>query len=98
MKRIMIAVFSILILPGAVAAQSDDPFSYFSDEAGTFSFFAGVNKPPRGSIIVFGSALGIDEYIYHNDADWYYNDVPRGRPRRSRPEVWSSLDLSLIHI
>ena len=92
MKRIMIAVFSILILPGALAAQTEDPFSYFSVETSAFSFFEGVNKPPRGSIIVYGSALGIGDYIHHNDADWYYNDLPRGRPRRSRPEVWSSLE------
>jgi len=92
MKLIMIAVFSILILPGAVAAQSDDPFAIISKDTTVFGFLEGVGIPPRGSIIVYGSPFRFHEDIYYNDADWYFNDLPRGRPRRSRPEVWSSLN------
>ena len=91
MKRIMIAVFMIFILPSWVAGQSDDPFAIVSSESTYFGFIEAVGTVPTGSIIVFGRPRKYEEHIYTSDGDWYFNELPRGKPRTG-PNVYSSLN------
>ena len=91
MKKILIPVILVFILGSSVAGLSDDPFAISSSEFTYFGFTDVVGTVPTGSIIVYGRPWKYQKHIYTSDADWYYNELPRGK-RRIGPNVYSSLN------
>lgn len=97
MNRIVLAVISMLILPGVAAAQRDDPFTWWAGKGKVVSFIEGIGIHPRGRIFVETFTASIDEYIYQNDADWYLYTARRGMRRGGRPAYWHSLSHAQVH-
>ncbi len=77
MKRIIIAVFSILMFSGAIAAQTVSCYSDFETCPDNF--------PPDADVIFEARHIRfVDEPTFERDADWYFFD--------DSSRAWSSLD------